>query len=364
MSADSISSLAEPAVTSSPVGEELAQMAADVLFGSPFPALVLEVPSEKIIAASPSALLLLDAGGGTVVGRSLEQFTADRATSGSDLFAGGRLNGFEAFRVLRRAGGPDLKVRVWIRTFDHQPPTRFVLAVIVADKAPLTAPRAAQSMDAPAVVGTTNASLIVERISSDAETLFGWSVHDLLGRPLVSLVAKHDVQNCVAALDEAASSQNGVTVYLDVQTKGTDLRASMGSLGCEMLLLPLQPAPSCAFVFLPTPEQLSRTHVARDLSAILARLGRGAEIAQLVRGVTGALTDRDIPGLSQLTTRELEILTHLVDGHRAPAIANQLFLTQSTVRNHLASIFNKVGVTSQQQLLDLFRAAHALRADD
>ena len=125
--------------------------------------------------------------------------------------------------------------------------------------------------------------------------------------------------------------------------------------------MPLHPSPSCAFVFLPTPVELSRAYVAADISAILLRLGRGAEVAQLVRGATAGITERDLPGLGNLTTRELEVLTRLLDGDRAPAIAADLFLSQGTVRNHLASIFSKVGVTSQQQLLNLFRAARTAR---
>jgi DNA-binding CsgD family transcriptional regulator len=152
-----------------------------------------------------------------------------------------------------------------------------------------------------------------------------------------------------------------VTLYLDVRGQGDGGDDVGVPVGCEVLILPLLPSPSCAFVFLPTPVELSRAHVSGDLSAILTRLGRGAQIAQLVRGATAGLTEHDLPGLSRLTTRELEVLTRLLDGDRAPAIAADLFLTQGTVRNYLASIFSKVGVTSQQQLLTLFRAARASR---
>jgi len=344
-------------------GEDLARTAVDVLYGSPFPALVLEVPSEKIVASSPAASLLLDPRGGKVVGRNLEDFTADRPTIGADLFAGGRLNGFEAFRTLRRANGTNVKVRMWIRTFDHQPPSNFVLVVVVAEKSMRNELRSTDWPEAPAVVGTADPSLLIERISSDAEALFGWSVAELIGRPSIDLIAEQDVPNYLAALSDASATQNGVTLYLDVRTTADDAPGRTGALGCEVLILPLHPTPSCAFVFLPTAVEFSRTHISGDLPALLARLGRGAEITQLVRGVTGGMTDRDIPGLSKLTTRELEILTRLADGHRAPAIAAELFLTQSTVRNHLASIFSKVGVTSQQQLLNLFRAAHSGRGD-
>ncbi|MDQ2748829.1 MAG: helix-turn-helix transcriptional regulator [Pseudonocardiales bacterium] len=337
---------------------DLARMAAEALGNSPFPALVLEVPSERIVASSPGAQQLLDPDGGAVVGRHLEDFTSDRAAPGNDLFAGGRLNGFEAFRVLRRPRGADQKVRMWIRAFDHQPASRFVLVVIVADQPTELSAGAANWRDAPAVVGTANASLLIERISSDAEALFGSSVDGLLGQSMIGLVAEADVPSCLAALGEASASQNGVTINLDIRRAGEDPAAGH-ELSCEVLILPLQPSPSCAFVFLPTPTGLSRTRVSADLSAILGRLGRGAEVAQLARGVFSGITERDIPGLSRLTTRELEIVTRLLDGDRAPAIASRLFLSQSTVRNHLASVFGKLRVTSQQELFNLFRDARA-----
>jgi DNA-binding CsgD family transcriptional regulator len=337
---------------------DLSRIAADVLGSSPFPALVLEVPSERIVASSPGAQQLLAPEGGVIVGRYLEEFTADRAAPGNDLFAGGRMNGFEAFRVLRRARGADVKVRMWIRAFDHQPVSRFVLVVIVADQPTQPAVDVANWQDAPAVVGTADASLLIERISSDAESLFNRSVDELLGQSMIGLVAEEDVPSCLAALSEASASQNGVTLYLDIRA-GTEGATAGPALSCEVLILPLQPSPSCAFVFLPTPAGLSRTRTSADLSAILGRLGRGAEVAQLARGVFSGITERDVPGLSKLTTRELEIVTRLLDGDRAPAIATRLFLSQSTVRNHLASVFGKLGVTSQQELFDLFRDARS-----
>jgi DNA-binding CsgD family transcriptional regulator len=343
----------QSAVSSDPV--------ARALDTNPYAALVLKIPSELIVAASPSAASLLDPSGGAVVGHVLDEFTADRATVGPDLFAGGRLNGFEAFRVLRRAGGTNQRVRMWIRSFADHPSSQYVLVIIVADQDRTPRERAIQRQDAPAVVGIAGASLLVERISSEAESLFGWPVADLLGTSLIELIAEDDVPNCLNALGEASASHNGINLYLDVRRNGEIAPGETGSVGCEVLILPLHPSPSCAFVFLPTPVELSRSQVSGDLSAILLRLGRGAEIAQLIRGATAGLTDRHMPGLSQLTTRELEILTRLLDGDRAPAIAADLFLTQGTVRNHLASIFAKVGVTSQQQLLNLFRAARTAR---
>jgi DNA-binding CsgD family transcriptional regulator len=44
-----------------------------------------------------------------------------------------------------------------------------------------------------------------------------------------------------------------------------------------------------------------------------------------------------------------------VGGDRVPAIADALFLSQNTVRNQLSSVYRKLGVRSQQEVVDLFR---------
>jgi DNA-binding NarL/FixJ family response regulator len=49
------------------------------------------------------------------------------------------------------------------------------------------------------------------------------------------------------------------------------------------------------------------------------------------------------------------VLTRLLDGQRVPAIAADLYVSQSTVRNHLSSIYAKLGVHSQVDLIRLIR---------
>ena len=98
-----------------------------------------------------------------------------------------------------------------------------------------------------------------------------------------------------------------------------------------------------------------------QLLALNCRLGQGLlfgralSLTQLMAryGETGSrvLTRSS----TALTKRELEIVRSLVSGDRVPAIAGRLFLSQSTVRNHLSSIYTKLGISSQQQLVDRFR---------
>ena len=57
------------------------------------------------------------------------------------------------------------------------------------------------------------------------------------------------------------------------------------------------------------------------------------------------------PALRELSQRQLEILRRLLWGERVPMIARDLFLSQSTVRNHLSAIYRRLGVHSQAELL-------------
>ncbi len=61
---------------------------------------------------------------------------------------------------------------------------------------------------------------------------------------------------------------------------------------------------------------------------------------------------RSVPELSKLTSREWEVLRGLVAHQRVPTIARRLNIQASTVRNHLKSIYAKLDVHSQQELLE------------
>ncbi|MCZ6465421.1 MAG: PAS and helix-turn-helix domain-containing protein [Proteobacteria bacterium] len=62
------------------------------------------------------------------------------------------------------------------------------------------------------------------------------------------------------------------------------------------------------------------------------------------------------PELAGLSPRETEVLSLLVSGGRVPAIASQLHISQHTVRNHLKSVYRKVGVRTQSELIERVRS--------
>jgi len=62
-----------------------------------------------------------------------------------------------------------------------------------------------------------------------------------------------------------------------------------------------------------------------------------------------------VPGLDLLSGRETEVLERLISGARVPQIAEQMFLAPATVRNHLSSVYRKLGVHTQGELVALLR---------
>jgi PAS domain S-box-containing protein len=60
--------------------------------------------------------------------------------------------------------------------------------------------------------------------------------------------------------------------------------------------------------------------------------------------------------LADLSGREREVLALLVAGDRVPDIAKTLHISPHTVRNHLKSVFRKLGVGSQSELIQRIRS--------
>ena len=58
-----------------------------------------------------------------------------------------------------------------------------------------------------------------------------------------------------------------------------------------------------------------------------------------------------VPLLATLSAREREIFDLLLDGLRLAQVAQSLFISRETVRNHLKAIFHKLDVHSQTELI-------------
>ena len=91
----------------------------------------------------------------------------------------------------------------------------------------------------------------------------------------------------------------------------------------------------------------------RQLEESFWRIGAELEICGITLGLIEPPERGEIlPALRSLTRRESDVLWHLRRGARVPSIARRLQVSSSTVRNHLKSIFRKLGVRSQADLLE------------
>lgn len=86
------------------------------------------------------------------------------------------------------------------------------------------------------------------------------------------------------------------------------------------------------------------SHLADNLRRIAAQIEKVGVSIELGDALQGSM-------LTKLSTRQWEIVSRLARGERVPAIADALFVSPSTVRNHLTAIYRKFGVHSQAELL-------------
>jgi DNA-binding NarL/FixJ family response regulator len=64
-------------------------------------------------------------------------------------------------------------------------------------------------------------------------------------------------------------------------------------------------------------------------------------------------------GGKSLSARESEIMSLIADGHTNGEIASSLFLAEKTVKNHVRSIYSKLGVRSRPAAITHWLASHA-----
>ena len=95
-----------------------------------------------------------------------------------------------------------------------------------------------------------------------------------------------------------------------------------------------------------------------DVRTVLGRIG--VELGRL--GISpSTLPDScrppACPEFDSLSPRESEIVQLLVAGDRVSSIARSLFISQHTVRNHLQSVYRKVEVSSQAELIEKLKGS-------
>lgn len=179
-----------------------------------------------------------------------------------------------------------------------------------------------------------------------------FSVDDIIGR---HLFPGGGDDNVVSLADWRSARVDGISIayatiirdrsgaLVEVEAIATALAAPKGWL---VLFVRLEPPASAREGQLE--GHMWRIAAELEASGILLRAG----------STPGLALDR-IPDASSLSTRQWEVLRRIASGQRVPAIARELFVSQSTVRNHLSAIFARFGVHSQADLLARLRDSDA-----
>ncbi len=339
--------------------------AVNALVGSSdVPLAAVDLPSGRVLAVNPP---LAKAVGSTVSvltgSSSLDWLSPDErhaAQLGFQGLADGNLTGYQAIRRLANPKDPDQVFSVWVSTIDVAG-TRVGLASVIPSgrrdnqfRALPPVSRVPEPGDV--VLGTVDGAWRIDRISQDVTPLLGLTPEQCTGRPVLGAVHPSDVPAFLAAVEHARRGERAVRLMLRLNARSRDWTE------VAVVLATIAPGdpPPLAFALIrddaaadpPGPGDSSRE---MQLEAHMLRIADELHAAGLIPRLQQLPALTDELQLGKLTSREWAVLTRLLDGQRVSAIAADLYVSQSTVRNHLSSIYAKLGVHSQVDLIRLIR---------
>ena len=189
--------------------------------------------------------------------------------------------------------------------------------------------------------------------NNGAALLFGETTDTLIGRRVTSLYRGADQVHASIALSAMASG--AIDSYRAQRRPATP---NADSAWVCVRRFDLQEFTVAVQMSLPIDQTL-------PLDGVEQEFAKATGIAWVSRPLThqpvGAEGDKQrndygvLATLDRLPVRQRQIVAALLQGDRTSAIAASLFVSASTVRSHLSSIFAAFGVRSQAELLSLLR---------
>ena len=329
---------------------------ADEMFrDAPVPVAIVELPSLQLKPNDAFAALLgLDDPGKTRPSL-LELLLAEDRPAVDNIFVGlasGLIESCQGRGRMRRPDGEEVHVVAWARPFDGaRPCRRAVLAVAPAEGTrPLAEPWFARVDLKQVAFGALDHEWRFSEISPDAAELLGWDLDDARGSLMQGAVHPDDASLLLLTLARSSAERRAVATCLRMQRpdgQWTPVRCVLSPL-CDH-----NPARFGFGLWLLSDEDDLKMadHRAARLEEHLWRIGAEVHAA----GIGGLAANRGLlwshPELEGLSERQSQVLRRLINGEQVPAIASSLFLSESTVRNHLSAIYRKAGVHSQSELL-------------
>ena len=337
---------------------EVVEDLGDELGSVQLPLLLIDLDDLTLSAASRAALRLLGAAPAAVVGRPIVGTIVDErqadAVNALHAIRSGTIDFYRARLPLRGRTVPaDRVVTVWVRRvrFGERDVALVELAKGGAQQRSPLAEYFGQEPLAMAV-GTVDPDWVIRSMSADAVGLLGLCPEDAIGRQFLCSVDQDDVRRILQA-GRDAGAERSVALRVRLRDGSGDWR----QLCC--VVTSLGGTPDLCFLLMPEDMCVAGGESARvaRLEQHLWRIAAEVEASGLLQHIGKAPDPARFPQMRSLTARQWEVLSRLMSGERVPTIAAELFLSQSTVRNHLAAIFERFGVHSQAELIAMLASA-------
>jgi DNA-binding CsgD family transcriptional regulator len=329
---------------------------------SDVPLAAVDLPSGRFLAVNPPLASAVDATVDALTGSSSLDWVSpgDRGAArlGFQALADGDLTGYQAVRRLALPKNPDQVSSVWVSAVDVDGARVGLVSLIPAashDNEFRAMPPVSQVPEQGSVVlGTLDSFWRVDRISQDVSPLLGLTPEQVIGQPVLGVIHPSDVPALLAGVEHARRGERAVRLVLRVSASSHDWTEVTAVL---TTVAPGDPPPVAFALLRYDPGAESSRDGSRELQleAHMLRIADELHAAGLIPRLPQLPAQSDEPRLGKLSSREWAVLTRLLDGQHVSAIAAELYVSQSTVRNHLSSIYAKLGVHRQVDLIRLIR---------
>jgi DNA-binding CsgD family transcriptional regulator/PAS domain-containing protein len=319
-----------------------------------FPVIVWTPPEGTILLANDAAAELFNVPLETLVGRPVFDYFEPRQAieRAASVLASGEVDGSSGRRRLRRNELGKVPVQFWNRAIELDGHRRIVALFLPSGELAALGPDPGRPWKqlTPIAVGVADEDWRIVEVSADIWDLVGLAPDDLIGTDLRQLFTLGD-----SATIRSSDWAHAAVEALDLRHLRLADNSGNGD-EVSLMLAPWGKRPgSSMFAVVGVPHCHEGTASDRivDLETRLRRIAAEVRAAGLLEAVDTLPSIEEHPKFGELSTRQWEVLSLLMQGQRVATIASNLFVSQSTVRNHLAAIFQKFGVHSQAQLLAL-----------
>jgi len=312
------------------------------------PVALVKLATRLILDASEPLVELLGQSRSELLGTDATRYLVGEPNAALPLLVTGEILGYETRSAVRDAHGNALAVHLWVHAYDHNRPPQLAL-IVVDDESPGGLPGFPGAGDEVVVLGTLDHEWRVDRVTADVTTLLGYEPERVVGTPFLAAVHPGDVAELLSGLGHAVRSGRSVIVRLRLRSRDGDWR------WCRACVASMAEAGTFSFVLTPAVSPAATIDESMQLREHLRRIAYEIQASRLLPEAADLPTATELPGMHRLTAREIQIVGALSKGRRSSDIARELCLAPSTVRNHLASVYRKLGVTSQIGLLAALR---------